>query len=124
MGRLQHFFNWFKSERAPIDEEDARILRLEFQSRYHQFKLLLNANNQALEIMTELEQAMTGNVPFGMKFIRSRTMGVYTRVYQIVKHLHALAPGKYKTLSARLEEIRLSLDSMLVTQRPMFMFRP
>ncbi|WP_319409673.1 PEP/pyruvate-binding domain-containing protein [uncultured Desulfosarcina sp.] len=118
MGRLQRFFKWFKSDGAPIDEDDARILRLEFQSRYHQFKLLLNANNQALEIMTELEQAMTGNVPFGMKFIRSRTMGAYTRVYQIVKHLHALAPGKYKALSVRLEKIRLSLESMLIIQRP------
>ena len=118
MGRLQRFFNWFKSDGAPIDENDDRILRLEFQSRYHQFKLLLNANNQALEIMAELEQAMAGNVPFGMKFIRSRTMGAYTRVYQIVKHLHALAPGKYKALSDRLEEIRLSLESMLVTNRP------
>jgi pyruvate,water dikinase len=53
--------------------------------------------------MTELENALDGNVPFGMKFIRSRTMGAFTRVYQIVKHLHALAPGKYKALSPRLE---------------------
>lgn len=118
MGRLQQFFNWFKSDRAPIDEHDARVLRLEFQARYHQFKLLLNANNQALEIMAELEKAMTGNAPFGMKFIRSRTMGAYTRVYQIVKHLHALAPGKYKALSERLESIRQSLESMLVSRRP------
>ncbi len=117
MGRLQRLFNWFKSDGAPIDEEDARVLRLEFQSRYHQFKLLLNSNNQALEIMTELEKALAGNVPFGMKFIRSRTMGAYTRVYQIVKHLQALAPGKYKALSDRLEAIRLSLESMLVTHR-------
>ena len=118
MGRLKRFFNWFKSDGAPIDENDARDLRIEFQSRYHQFKLLLNANNQALEIMAELEKAMTGNLPFGMKFIRSRTMGAYTRVYQIVKHLHALAPGKYKALSERLEAIRQTLESILVTHRP------
>lgn len=118
MGRLQRFFDWLNSDGAPVNETEAQSLRLEFQSRYHQFKLLLNANNQALEIMTELGNALAGNVPFGMKFIRSSTMGAYTRVYQIVKHLHALAPGKYKALSPRLEEIRLSLESMLVTHRP------
>ena len=97
-----------------MNPQDADSLRLEFQSRYHQFKLLLNANNQALEVMTELEQALEGTSAFGMKFIRSRTMGAYTRVYQIVKHLHSLAPGKYQALSQRLDSIRQDLD-VLVT---------
>ncbi len=66
--------------------------------------------------MTELELALAGTALFGMKFIRSRTMGAYTRVYQIVKHLNALSPGKYEALSQRLEEIRLKLEA-LVTPR-------
>ena len=117
MGRLQRLFNWFSSDIPRINEKDALALRLEFQSRYHQFKLLLNANNQALEIMSEVEKALEGTFPFGMKFIRSRTMGVYTRVFQIVKHMDALAPGKYKVLSSRLESIRLSLESLVNPDR-------
>ncbi len=113
MGRFLNILKWFSSDGPQIDQKDARALRLEFQSRYHQFKLLLNANNQALEIMSEVEKALEGHSPFGMKFIRSRTMGVYTRVYQIVKHLEALAPGKYKALSSRLESIQLSLESLV-----------
>ncbi|PID40455.1 MAG: pyruvate, water dikinase [Proteobacteria bacterium] len=105
--------NWFRSNDPQVVEQDAEALRLEFQSRYHQFKLLLNANNQALEIMTELERALAGTAAFGMKFIRSRTMGAYTRVYQIVKHLHALAPGKYGALSDRLEAIRRNLEALI-----------
>ncbi|MBC2710682.1 MAG: pyruvate, water dikinase [Desulfosarcina sp.] len=77
----------------------------------------MNANNQALEIMSEVEKAMEGTFPFGMKFIRSRTMGAYTRVYQIVKHMDALAPGKYKALSSRLESTRLSLESLVNPDR-------
>ncbi|MGA6926109.1 MAG: pyruvate, water dikinase, partial [Desulfosarcina sp.] len=103
MERLFSLFKRFRPDRPPIDEKDAQTLRLEFQARYHQFKLLLNANNQALDIMTELGRALDGSTPFGMKFIRSRTMGVYTRVYQIVKHLESLAPGKYKALDPVLE---------------------
>lgn len=113
MSRWQRLFNWFKSDAGPLAQQEADALRLEFQSRYHQFKLLLNANNRALEIMTELEQALEGTAAFGMKFIRSRTMGAYTRVYQMVKHLHALAPDKYQALSQRLEVIRQDLDGLL-----------
>ncbi|BBO87001.1 PEP/pyruvate-binding domain-containing protein [Desulfosarcina ovata] len=113
MGRWQHVLNWFRSGKIPLDEAEANALRIDFQARYHQFKLLLNANNRALEIMTELEKALEGNTPFGMKFIRSRTMGAYTRVYQIVKHLHALAPGKYKPLSDRLQAIRVELEALV-----------
>lgn len=113
MRRIFNLYQRFRSGRPPIGEEDAQILRLEFQSRYHQFKLLLNANNQALEIMSALEKALDGSAPFGMKFIRSHTMGAYTRVYQIVKHMEALAPGRYKALWPVLESIRLSLDSLV-----------
>ena len=117
MGKFTRLLNWFKSEAPFFDEKDAGALRLEFQSRYHQFKLLLNANNQALEIMGEIEKALEGITPFGMKFIRSRTMQVYTRVYNIVKHLETLAPGKYDALPSRLESIRLALDTLVNPHR-------
>jgi pyruvate, water dikinase len=113
MGRWQRFFNGFRSGKSPGDGIDPASLRLEFQSRYHRFKLLLSANNRALEIMTEIEKGLAGTTPFGMKFIRSRAMEAYTRVYQIVKHLHALAPGKYQALTPRLEEIRSALDALV-----------
>lgn len=124
MGRWKQIFNCFKPDGKYVDQADAQSLRLEFQSRYHQFKLLLNANSQALEIMTELENALEGNVPFGMKFIRSRTLGVFTRVYQIVKHLQALAPGKYKVLSPRLAQIRRSLETLTSAHREIDMSGP
>ena len=117
MARWRQFLNWFTPHGRHPAPDDARSLQLEFQSRYHAFKLLLNANNQALEIMTELEKALEGTVPFGMKFIRSRTMGVFTRVYQMVNHLHRLAPGKYKALSPCLAQIRQALAPLTGTHR-------
>ena len=118
MGFWQRLINRFTSGKPAPDIGDAEALRLEFQSRYHHFKLLLNANNQALEIMADLEISLAGDSPFGMKFIRSRAMGAYTRVYQIVQHLHELAPGKYQSLSSRLDAIRQDLDALVNPRRP------
>ena len=39
---------------------DAEAIRHDFKVRYHHFKLLLNANNKALEIMTEIERPLRG----------------------------------------------------------------
>ncbi len=113
MAFWQSIKSWFKPDAKELNQAEAEALRLEFQSRYHQFKLLLNANNRALEIMTELEKALEGTTPFGMKFLRSRTMGAYTRVYQMVGHLQALAPGKYKALTPSLEAIRKDLETQV-----------
>ena len=113
MGHWQRMLRRFVPGKVGIDEADAQALRVEFQARYHQFKLLLSANNRALEIMTELEKALEGTRPFGMKFIRSHTMGAYTRVYQIVRHLDQLAPGRYPALGERLASIHRELDALV-----------
>ncbi len=76
----------------------AEELRNAFRDRYHQFKLLLNANNNALEIMAEMEEALRGTRPFGMTFVISRCTRVSTSVWQMVRHLCELAPAKYDDL--------------------------
>jgi pyruvate,water dikinase len=97
-----------------LEEAEAEPLRVDFKARYHHFKLLLNANNQALDIMAEIDEALTGTRPFGMNFVRSRCTRVATHVFQIVQHMNRLAPDRYETLQERFREIRekinLSID--------------
>jgi len=88
-------------------------LRLAFRGRYHLFKLLLNANNKALDIMTEMEEALKGTWPFGMSFVRSRCTSVSTSVFQIVKNLNDLAPGKYGALFSRFKEIQMKVNPFI-----------
>ncbi len=99
-------------ERA-LNSDDIEALRAAFKARYHSFKLLLNANNKALEIMTELEEALRGSYPFGMSFVRSRITAISTNVFKIIKHLDELAPHKYEELFSRFREIQQKIHAVI-----------
>jgi pyruvate,water dikinase len=97
---------------APSEAEAAQV-RAAFQARYHQFKLLLNANSKALEAIARLEQARRALEPFGMPFIRATATEVSVSVARIVRALEALAPGKYAPLWTRFREIEARLEAAL-----------
>ena len=109
MGVLNTVKTWF-SRKAGAEALSAEELRVAFRGRYHQFKLLLNANNKALEIMAEMEEALKGTWPFGMTFVRSRCTRVSTSVFQIAKHLNDLTPGKYEALYDRFKNIQININ--------------
>ena len=112
MGVLDRLTSLFRrgSKAEPQRPEE---LRLAFRDRYHLFKLLLNANNKALDIMAEMEEALKGTWPFGMSFVRSRCTSVSTSVFQIVKNLNDLAPGKYGVLLGRFKDIQMKINPYL-----------
>src|SRR3990172_560801 len=101
----------FRSRRTPPVQ--ATEVRGAFQARYHQFKLLLNANNKALEAMARLEQARHATEPFGMPFIRGNATEVSVSVAQIIRAIEALAPGKYGELWKRFREIEAALQAAI-----------
>jgi len=108
---------------ARVDQEvgppmDIEELRTTFKVRYHHFKLLLNANNKALEMMTEMERALHGNRPFGMSFIRANCTAISTNVFQIIKNLNELAPTKYEELHDRFREIQENISRELSVRAP------
>ncbi len=113
MVRVLNYLRSLLGRPSSAGTSDAAELRTAFQDRYHHFKLLLNANNRALEVMTEMEEALKGSRPFGMTFVHSRCTGVATSVWQIIRQLNQLAPKRpeYEILYARFREIqdRISL---------------
>ena len=114
-GIIRRFKEIFLKKRK-LDVAEIETLRNDFQSRYHHFKLLLNANNKALEIMSEIEDALRGILPFGMTFVRSRCTSVSTSVWQIVKHLNELTPGKYEALYESFKAIQTQINPFLKHQ--------
>ncbi len=103
MKRFIHAFKKLRSSRTPPPgEEEAEDLRIEFKERYHHFKLLLNANQQALEIMADIEHALRIR-PFGMTFVRSSCTGAAVNVMRMIRSIERLAPGKYPKLRLRFD---------------------
>jgi len=96
---------------------DVEELRTLFRARYHNFKLLLSANNKALEIMSDLEEALRTARSFGMSFVRANCTAVSVNVYRMIKNLDDLAPGKYGTLYERFNDIEGRINQILSQKR-------
>jgi pyruvate,water dikinase len=107
----------FAKREPQLSQDEVEALRSAFKARYHNFKLLLSANNKALEIMAEMEQAVRGNRPFGMSFIRAQSTAVSVNVFRIIKNLDQLAPGKYEDLYERFKEIQDNCNRVLAQKK-------
>lgn len=107
-------------QKDALSDSATADLKSTFKSRYHSFKLLLASNNKALEAMAGMEQALSGDKPFGMSFVQGHCTALLVNVFQMVKHLDELAPtqGKYVVLYERLREIQQRVNGLLVRKTP------
>ena len=112
MSKLSDIFKKFFKIQQP-ESVNVEELRVAFQERYHNFKLLLNANNKSLEIMAGIEQALQGNRPFGMSFVKANCTAVSVNVLRMVKNIEQLAPGKYEELNTSFNNIQRKIDNLL-----------
>ncbi len=108
--RIRQGMEWLFKREAPTPSASAEELRLNFKSRYHCFKLLLNANNRSLDGMAEMEQALKGEKVFGMSFVRTLCTAISVNVLTMIKNLDQLAPGKYEGLFLAFERIQQELE--------------
>jgi pyruvate,water dikinase len=114
---LKFFKNLFSFDPPPAEPENIEELRVAFKERYHNFKLLLSANNRSLEVMAEMEQALRGDRPYGMSFVRSGATAISVNVFRMIQSLHQLAPGKYAELDGRFSAIEKAVDAILKQTR-------
>lgn len=111
-------FAWMNKLLGKKETTDPEDFRAQFLARYHSFKLLLKANTQALEAMTQVEEAMQGATTFGFSFIRSRMTQLSVHVFAMIRQLHALAPGRYQALTTSFEAIRARIEEDMPTMPP------
>jgi pyruvate, water dikinase len=118
MGGLTRFLRRFFDKTSGKDsEESPDALRSLFTARYLSFRALINANNNALQIMYEMEQALQGSQAFGMAFIRGKCTALSVNVYKIIQSLNEIAPGRYRELFPIFETIQGNLNAILEEHR-------
>jgi pyruvate,water dikinase len=118
MSRIREFLaGWLSKKSGALKEAEAEVLRGNFKERYHHFKLLLNANNQSLQKMADIEQALHERSHFGMAFVRGRCIATSVSVLQMIKNMAHLAPEKYPELRSRFSSINEKINEILVVKK-------
>lgn len=102
MGWMDKLAFWKQPEKTPEELEE---IRRTFSARYDHFRLLIQANTRAHELMAELEEALRGFTPYGMHYVRTLCTRLSTSIYQMVRHLSELNPGSYENLQVAFQEI-------------------
>ncbi|MDY6854477.1 MAG: PEP/pyruvate-binding domain-containing protein [Thermodesulfobacteriota bacterium] len=117
MGIIPDIFNKLFIKKKKEETINVEQLRVEFKERYHGFKLLLSANSKSLEIMADIEKALSESRPFGMSFIRSNCTSISVNVFRMISKINGLAPGKYKKLYERFNDIQQRIEQLLTQTR-------
>jgi pyruvate,water dikinase len=91
-------------------------LQAAFRGHYKDFRALLTANNNALELMAEMEQALTAGQPFGMAFVRGNCTALSVNIYKMIHHLTRLADGRYGELDQPFRAITKQLEQVIASR--------
>lgn len=110
---LQRLKAVFSRKEEPPPAEAMEEFRRAFRARFHAFKLLLNANNAALQLMAEMETTLHGQQSFGMTFVRSHATAACVNVFSLIRSLNELSGGKYPELMPVFEGIRNNIEAVL-----------
>ena len=85
--------------------------------QYDHFKSVLTENNQALEIITDLEHLFYEDRPFSLSHIQDQARTLIAVVCQIAEDLNALAGGKYPDLFESAERVGAAILSEMVQEK-------
>ncbi len=91
-------------------------LQAAFRGHYKEFRSLLTANNNSLELMAEMEQALSVGHPFGMAFIRGNCTALSVNIYKMIHHLNRLADGRYAELDQPFRSITRQLEQVIASR--------
>ncbi len=88
-----------------------------FSRRYTLFTRVLEHNQNALEIMSDLQARLQGESPFDMEYVYQKVEEVLGSVEAMVVHLDAMRPGAYQDLLRVQDAIADQVRALLARRR-------
>ncbi|MBM9510956.1 PEP/pyruvate-binding domain-containing protein [Desulfogranum marinum] len=108
LGRIKSLLGFSTVPQLSLEE----LQRL-FTEKYCNFRELLTANNNALEAMAQMENALHDGRAFSMAFIRSNATVISVNIYKMIQCLVTMADGRYGMLEERFADIQQQLDNII-----------
>ena len=115
--RLLSIFRGLRSPNTPPSLTPQQLHNL-YTTAHRSYRELLNANNNALEAIAALEQALLQGRTLSMVFVRAKCTLVTVNVYKIIRHLNTLAEGCYAELEGVFSHLNQQIDLILNGQHP------
>lgn len=109
MGFWHKILSFYKGKKEEHRDDAQQFKRL-LATRYHHFKMLLAADGENHEIITDIEEALRGERVYGIHFVRGICTQGTTAVFQMIRHLDQLAPGRYQKLFEQFDLIRSKIE--------------
>ena len=81
--------------------------------QYLTFKELITSNDEILEVIADMEKKLEGRTPFGMAFVRSRSVTAASHAYRMIQNLNALSHRRYQELYVRFASAQQSVERIL-----------
>ena len=98
--------------------EVRRDSRTALSLEYLTFKDLTTSNDELLEIITDIERKLDGDLPFGMTYIRARVVAAATHAYRMITCLDQLSVRRYQELHLVFASLQKRLEAALERSRP------
>ncbi len=80
-----------------------------FTVKYDNFKLLLESNTELLKIISDIEQKLRGQSPFGLPYIEAQTMRAFFHCSRMIHCIEKMADRPYAGLKAALEAVQQAI---------------
>mgnify|MGYP006280413147 CR=1 FL=1 len=101
--------------KQPAAKSDLRVIR----EKFGHFYALLEANNQALQLISDMEEKSQGDYLFDLNYIRHSLRELRLCVNEIIDRMVALGGEGYENLRRRFELIDAEIDVVLPGNRPL-----
>jgi pyruvate,water dikinase len=88
-----------------------------FKGKYFSFQNLLTKNNQALEVMADMEEKLSGEFLFDRQYIESNIKAVAEGVKEIVDNLNRISKDKYTILYENLNHIVSEIEKITARKK-------
>jgi len=113
---------WFRRKsRLPkrLHDGDPRADLQIIREKFSHFRTLLESNNEALQIIADMEEKVEGDYVFDLNYIRACLARLRPRVTQIIESMIALGGLDYEVLRHRYHLIDRQIDVALPGNRPL-----